>query len=53
MLDECGSDRLKECVAGFPPHLYHAFQTVTYMLEGHTPLKNDLRHRRHVKSGGV
>ena len=39
MLDEFGSDRPDEYIAGFPDHPHRGFETITYMLEG------TLRHR--------
>ncbi len=53
MLDEFGSDRPEEYIAGFPPHPHRGFQTVTYMLEGHMLHEDHLGHRGHLKSGGV
>lgn len=53
MLDEFGSDRPEEYIAGFPPHPHRGFQTVTYMLEGHMLHEDHLGHRGHLRSGGV
>jgi redox-sensitive bicupin YhaK (pirin superfamily) len=53
MLDEFGSDRPEEYIAGFPPHPHRGFQTVTYMLEGHMLHEDHLGHRGHLKTGGV
>ena len=53
MLDEFGSDRPEEYIAGFPSHPHRGFQTVTYMLEGHMLHEDHLGHRGHLKSGGV
>jgi len=53
MLDEFGSDRPDEYIAGFPPHPHRGFETVTYMLEGHMLHEDHLGNRGHLKSGGV
>ena len=53
MLDEFGSDRADEHIAGFPAHPHRGFQTVTHMLEGHMLYKDHLGNRGHLKSGGV
>lgn len=53
MLDEFGSDRPEEYIAGFPAHPHRGFQTVTYMLEGHMLHEDHLGHRGHLRSGGV
>jgi len=53
MLDEFGSDRPDEYIAGFPAHPHRGFQTVTYMLDGHMLHEDHLGHRGHLKSGGV
>ena len=34
MLDEFGTDRAEDYVAGFPDHPHRGFETVTYMLDG-------------------
>lgn len=39
MLDEFGTDRPEDYLAGFPPHPHRGFETVTYMLKGR------MRHR--------
>src|SRR6201984_3752724 len=39
MLDEFGTDRAEDYIAGFPDHPHRGFETVTYMLAGH------MRHR--------
>ncbi len=53
MLDEFGSERPEEYIAGFPPHPHRGFQTVTYMLEGHMLHEDHLGNRGHLKTGGV
>ena len=34
MLDEFGTDRAEDYLAGFPDHPHRGFETVTYMLDG-------------------
>ena len=34
MLDEFGTDRAEDYLAGFPEHPHRGFETVTYMLDG-------------------
>ena len=53
MLDEFGSERPDEYIAGFPAHPHRGFQTVTYMLEGHMLHEDHLGNRGHLRSGGV
>jgi quercetin 2,3-dioxygenase len=46
MLDEFGTDRPEDYLAGFPDHPHRGFETVTYMLDGR------MRHRdNHGNSG--
>ncbi|WP_295474558.1 pirin family protein [uncultured Pseudomonas sp.] len=47
MLDEFGSDRPDDYIAGFPPHPHRGFETVTYMLEGR------MRHEDHMGNVGL
>ena len=47
MLDEFGSDRPDEYIAGFPAHPHRGFETVTYMLEGR------MRHEDHLGNVGL
>jgi len=35
LLDEFGTDKPEEYIAGFPEHPHRGFETVTYMLHGH------------------
>jgi quercetin 2,3-dioxygenase len=47
MLDEFGTDKAEDYVAGFPDHPHRGFETVTYMLDGR------MRHRDNHGNEGV
>ena len=47
MLDEFGTDRPQDYLAGFPDHPHRGFETVTYMLDGR------MRHRDNAGNEGV
>lgn len=47
MLDEFGTDRAEDYIAGFPEHPHRGFETVTYMLDGR------MRHRDNHGNEGV
>jgi redox-sensitive bicupin YhaK (pirin superfamily) len=47
MLDEFGSDKPGDYIAGFPDHPHRGFETVTYMLDGR------MRHRDNHGNEGV
>jgi quercetin 2,3-dioxygenase len=47
MLDEFGTDRPEDYIAGFPDHPHRGFETVTYMLDGR------MRHRDNHGHEGV
>ncbi|HUI61517.1 MAG TPA: pirin family protein [Steroidobacteraceae bacterium] len=47
MLDEFGTDRPDDYIAGFPEHPHRGFETVTYMLDGR------MRHRDNHGHEGV
>jgi redox-sensitive bicupin YhaK (pirin superfamily) len=47
MLDEFGTDRPEDYVAGFPSHPHRGFETVTYMLDGR------MRHKDNHGNEGV
>ena len=47
MLDEFGTDRAEDYIAGFPDHPHRGFETVTYMLDGR------MRHRENHGNEGV
>ncbi|WP_058835019.1 pirin family protein [Luteimonas abyssi] len=47
LLDEFGTDKPEEYLAGFPEHPHRGFETVTYMLDGR------IRHRDNKGNEGV
>jgi hypothetical protein len=47
MLDEFGTDKPEDYIAGFPDHPHRGFETVTYMLDGR------MRHRDNHGNEGV
>ena len=47
MLDEFGTDRAEDYIAGLPDHPHRGFETVTYMLDGR------MRHRDNHGNEGV
>jgi quercetin 2,3-dioxygenase len=47
LLDEFGTDKAEDYLAGFPEHPHRGFETVTYMLEGR------MRHRDNHGNEGV
>ncbi|MEN5116927.1 pirin family protein [Luteimonas sp. TWI662] len=47
MLDEFGTDRAEDYLAGFPEHPHRGFETVTYMLDGR------MRHRDNHGNEGL
>ena len=47
LLDEFGTDRREDYIAGFPDHPHRGFETVTYMLDGR------MRHRDNHGNEGV
>lgn len=47
MLDEFGTDRPQDYIAGFPEHPHRGFETVTYMLDGR------MRHRDNHGNEGL
>ena len=53
MLDEFGTDKPEDYIAGFPPHPHRGFETVTYMLDGHMRHEDHLGNRGDLKGGGV
>lgn len=53
MLDEFGSDKPNEYIAGFPSHPHRGFETVTYMLEGHMLHQDHMGNRGDLRNGDV
>ncbi len=53
MLDEFGSDRPQDYLAGFPDHPHRGFETVTYMLAGRMRHGDNQGHSGVVGPGGV
>jgi redox-sensitive bicupin YhaK (pirin superfamily) len=47
LLDEFGTDKAEDYIAGFPDHPHRGFETVTYMLDGR------MRHRDNHGTEGV
>ena len=47
LLDEFGTDRAEDYIAGFPDHPHRGFETVTYMLDGR------MRHRDNHGNEGI
>ena len=47
LLDEFGTDRAEDYLAGFPDHPHRGFETVTYMLDGR------MRHRDNHGNEGL
>lgn len=53
MLDEFGSDKADDYIAGFPPHPHRGFETITYMLAGRMEHQDNRGNRGVVEAGGV
>jgi len=53
MLDEFGSDKAGDYIAGFPPHPHRGFETITYMLSGRMGHEDNQGHQGVVEAGGV
>jgi len=53
MLDEFGTDRPEEYIAGFPPHPHRGFETVTLMLEGCMLHQDHMGNRGELGPGSV
>ena len=53
MLDEFGTDKPEDYIAGFPAHPHRGFETVTYMIDGHMRHEDHLGNVGELKSGGV
>jgi len=53
MLDEFGTDRPEDYLAGFPSHPHRGFETVTYMLDGRMRHKDNHGNEGVLVPGGV
>ncbi len=53
MLDEFGSDKADDYIAGFPPHPHRGFETITYMLAGRMEHQDNRGNKGVVEAGGV
>jgi redox-sensitive bicupin YhaK (pirin superfamily) len=53
MLDEFGTDRPDDYIAGFPAHPHRGFETVTYMLDGRMRHKDNHGHEGLLGPGSV
>ena len=53
MLDEFGSDKPGDYIAGFPSHPHRGFETVTYMLDGRMRHKDNHGNEGLLTSGSV
>lgn len=53
MLDEFGSDKPQDYLAGFPQHPHRGFQTVTYMLAGKMEHKDSVGNTGLIEAGGI
>ncbi|MDE2150074.1 MAG: pirin family protein [Gammaproteobacteria bacterium] len=53
LLDEFGTDRPEDYIAGFPPHPHRGFETVTYMLDGRMQHRDHLGNVGELGPGGV
>ena len=53
MLDEFGSDKADDYIAGFPSHPHRGFETVTYMLDGRMRHKDNRGNEGLMTAGSV
>jgi hypothetical protein len=53
MLDEFGSDKPQDYLAGFPHHPHRGFQTATYMLAGKMEHKDSGGNTGLIEAGGI
>ena len=53
LLDEFGTDRAEDYIAGFPNHPHRGFETVTYMLDGRMRHKDNHGHEGVLVPGSV
>src|SRR6185436_2299401 len=53
LLDEFGTDKPEDYIAGFPEHPHRGFETVTYMLDGRMRHKDNRGHEGVLEPGAV
>jgi len=53
LLDEFGSDKPGDYIAGFPEHPHRGFETVTYMLAGRMRHKDNHGNEGVIETGGI
>jgi redox-sensitive bicupin YhaK (pirin superfamily) len=53
MLDQFGSDKANDYIAGFPEHPHRGFETVTYMITGRMRHKDSAGNEGLLTNGGV
>lgn len=53
LLDEFGTDKAEDYLAGFPDHPHRGFETVTYMLDGRIRHRDNHGNEGLLVSGGV
>ena len=53
LLDEFGTDKPEDYIAGFPSHPHRGFETVTYMLDGRMRHKDNRGHEGVLGPGSV
>jgi hypothetical protein len=53
MLDEFGTDKAEDYIAGFPSHPHRGFETVTYMLAGRMRHRDNHGGEGVIETGGI
>lgn len=53
LLDEFGTDRAQDYIAGFPEHPHRGFETVTYMIDGRMRHRDNHGHEGLLTPGSV
>ena len=53
LLDEFGTDKAEDYIAGFPEHPHRGFETVTYMLDGRMRHRDNHGHEGVLEPGAV
>src|SRR5450631_577722 len=53
LLDQFGTDRAEDYIAGFPSHPHRGFETVTYMIDGRMRHKDNRGHEGLLTPGSV